>query len=108
MRELGRQERVGLASISLKEAAWHLAHGRIRPSETFESWEAWLRMAAALPQLEVLPLTVDIAIESERFGEGFPPDPADRVIAATARLYDLTLITRDRPLRRYAHLRTLW
>jgi PIN domain nuclease of toxin-antitoxin system len=56
----------------------------------------------------VLPLTVDIAIESERLGESFPPDPADRLIVATARVHDLTLITSDRPIRKGGAARTLW
>ena len=102
------QERVGLAAISLKEAAWHLAHGRVAVDEGFGPWPLWLRTAASSPQLEVLPLTVDVAIESAQLGDSFPPDPADRLIAATARVHDLTLITSDRPIRRSGTVRTLW
>lgn len=32
------QERVGLAAISLKEAAWHLAHGRVVVAPRFRPW----------------------------------------------------------------------
>ena len=102
------QERIGIAAISLKEAAWHLAHGRIVVDEGFGPWPLWLRKAATSPQLEVLPLTVDVAIESEQLGDSFPPDPADRLIAATARAHDLTLITSDRPIRKSRTVRTLW
>ncbi len=102
------QERIGLAAISLKEAAWHLAHGRIVVEQGFGPWPLWLRKAAASPQLEVLPLTVDVAIESEQLGDAFPPDPADRLIAATARVHNLTLITSDRPIRKSGAVRTLW
>jgi PIN domain nuclease of toxin-antitoxin system len=102
------QERVGLAAISLKEAAWHLAHGRVVVDEGFGPWPLWLRTAASSPHLEVLPLSVDVAIESEQLGDSFPPDPADRLIAATARVHDLTLITSDRPIRRSGTVRTLW
>jgi hypothetical protein len=56
----------------------------------------------------VLPLTVDVAIESEQFGDSFPPDPADRLVAATARVYNLTLITSDRSIRKSGAVRTLW
>lgn len=101
-------ERVGLAAISLKEAAWHLAHGRIRVNEDFGPWTLWLRRAASSPHLEVLPLTVDVAIESERLGSSFPLDPADRLIAATARVHDLTLITSDAAIRKSGAVRTLW
>lgn len=102
------EERVGLAAISLKEAAWHLARGRVAISEAFGPWPLWLRTAALSPLIEILPLTVDVAIESETLGDGFPPDPADRLIAATARIHDLTLITSDGPLRKSPALRTLW
>ena len=102
------QERIGLAAISLKEAAWHLARGRIAVDDRFGPWPLWLRAAVSSPQLDVLPLTVDVAVESEQLGDAFPPDPADRLIAATARVHDLTLITSDRPIRKSGAVRTLW
>lgn len=108
LRAVLAQERVGIAAISLKEAAWHLAHGRVVVDAGFGSWPLWLRTAASSPHLEVLPLTVDVAIESEQLGDSFPPDPADRLIAATARVHDLTLITSDRPIRKSGAVRTLW
>ena len=43
------QERVGLAAISLKEAAWHLARGRVIVDEGFGPWPLWLRTAASAP-----------------------------------------------------------
>jgi PIN domain nuclease of toxin-antitoxin system len=101
-------ERVGIAAISLKEASWHLAHGRIIVDSGFGPWPLWLRTVAALPHLEVIPLTVDVAIESELFDEGFPADPADRLIAATARVHNLTLITSDRRIRSSGAVSVLW
>ena len=108
LRAVPPHEPVGLAAISLKEAAWHLARGRVLVAGEFGPWPRWLRAAAASPQLQVLPLTVDVAIESEQLGEAFPPDPADRLIAATARVHELTLITSDRLVRKSAAVRTLW
>jgi len=105
---LSHRERVGLAAISLKEAAWHLARRRIILARSAGNWEGWLREASSAPGVEVLPLTVEVAIESERFPDSFPPDPADRLIAATARLHGLTLLTADTNLRRRSELRTLW
>jgi PIN domain nuclease of toxin-antitoxin system len=101
-------ERIGIAAISVKEAAWHLAHGRIVVDERFGPWPLWLRTAVSSPHLEVLPLTVDVAIESEQLGDSFSADPADRLIAATARVHDLTLITSDRPIGKSGAVRTLW
>lgn len=116
---LGRQARravasaaertkIGLAAISLKEAAWLLAHQRIVLSAQASAWPDWLRAAASAPGLEVLPLTVEIAIASEQLPASFPKDPADRLIVATARRHGLTLITADGALRGQAHVPTLW
>jgi len=102
------RERVGLAAISLKEAAWHLARGRIVVGDRFGPWALWLRSAASSPYLEVFPLSVDVAIESEQLSEPFPLDPADRLIAATARVHDLTLITSDTAIRKSGAVHTLW
>jgi PIN domain nuclease of toxin-antitoxin system len=46
--------------------------------------------------------------ESEHLGESFSADPADRLIAATARVHSLTLITSDRGIRRSRAVRTIW
>jgi PIN domain nuclease of toxin-antitoxin system len=102
------QARVGVAAISLKEAAWHLSRGRVVVDERFGSWPLWLRSAASLPYIDILPLTVDIAIESEQLGNSFPSDPADCLIAATARVHDLTLITSDARIRKSGAVQTLW
>ena len=51
---------------------------------------------------------MEVAIESEHFPDSFPVDPADRLIAATARVHDLTLLTADAELRGRTELRTLW
>jgi len=101
-------EPVGLAAISVKEAAWLLAHGRISVNPSFGPWPLWLRRAVAAPHIEMLPLSVDVAIESEQLGPAFPLDPADGLIAATARVHDLTLITSDSGIRKSLAVRTLW
>ncbi len=101
-------ERVGLAAISLKEASWLLAHGRIVVQTPSLSWADWLRRASSIPQLEILPLTAEVAIESEQFSDQFPSDPVDRLICATARIHGLTLLTRNRGIRRAREVATLW
>jgi len=97
-----------LSLVTRVKIAWDLAHGRVVVDEGFGPWPLWLRTAASAPDLEVLPLTVDVAIDSEQLGDSFPQDPADRLIAATARVHDLTLITSDRPMQRSAVVRRVW
>ena len=62
----------------------------------------WFRMFATQAWLTVAPLTPDILIQSS-FLPGQPPrDPADRIIAATARALGFRIVTRDRLLLDYA------
>jgi PIN domain nuclease of toxin-antitoxin system len=52
--------------------------------------------------LEVLAITGAIALDAVRLGGSFPSDPADRLIAATARVHGHTLVTADRRVREAA------
>jgi PIN domain nuclease of toxin-antitoxin system len=108
VRAIAAGEKIGLSAISFKEAAWLLAHGRVVIKDPSLTWPDWLRAAAAAPGVEILPLTTDIAIESEQLSNRFPLDPADRLIGATARLHGLTLLTRDKAIRRSREVTTLW
>jgi PIN domain nuclease of toxin-antitoxin system len=58
----------------------------------------WVRHALAAPGLRLLPLTPEIAIASSRWPGQIQGDPADRILAATTRILDGTLVTQDRLL----------
>lgn len=53
-------------------------------------------------------ITPAVATLATQFREDFPADPADRLIAATARAEGLALVTRDAKLRASRHLTTIW
>ena len=54
-----------------------------------------------MPAGPLAPMPPELLIASA-FLPGTPPrDPADRIIAATARVFDLTLVTRDEELFQY-------
>lgn len=64
--------------------------------------EAWCEEFLAQDFVALAPLPPSVLIASS-FLPGSPPkDPADRIIAATAREYGYTLVTRDRALLDYA------
>lgn len=70
--------------------------------------EVWFETLLALPGVRLAPLTPRILIASTQLPETPPSDPANRIIAATARELGLILITRDSTLLGYArhgHLR---
>lgn len=63
---------------------------------------AWFDALLAVPGIELADLTPRVLIASS-FLPGDPPkDPADRIIATTARELGLQLVTRDRLLLDYA------
>lgn len=94
-RELGDPENeVWLSPISVWELIVLAEKGQVR----FDSEPAaWVREALRRVSLKQAPLSYEIAIES-RFVELPHQDPADRFLAATARIYDLTLVTQDERL----------
>jgi PIN domain nuclease of toxin-antitoxin system len=57
----------------------------------------WLATAMAATPAREAPLTVEIAIRSREILRGHP-DPADRLLVATALVHDLTLVTADEAL----------
>jgi PIN domain nuclease of toxin-antitoxin system len=65
--------------------------------------EGWFTSLMARPGVNLVPLTPAILIESV-FLPGKPPgDSADRMIAASARLEGLAVVTRDKQLWAYAN-----
>jgi PIN domain nuclease of toxin-antitoxin system len=96
---------VAIASISLWEVAMLVDRGEVRVSGSTESflWALCHRRG-----LQVLELDATVAALSTQFPTDFPKDPADRIIAATARAHVLALVTRDGRLQDSALLRTIW
>jgi len=72
--------------------------------------ERWFERVTSSPGVRLAAMPPAVLIASS-FLPGTPPrDPADRIIAATAREYGYTVVTRDEPLLAYAeqgHLKTL-
>lgn len=87
-----REHRLAVSAISLWEVAILEAKGRLALAEPCQDW---LEQAVAKLQIEIVPLSVDIAVESSRLPGGFHGDPADRLIVATARKNRYTLVTQD-------------
>lgn len=98
---------VYVSAITAWEVATLVSKGRYR---LFVSPQVWFARLLALAGVRLATLTPEILIESA-FLPGDPPkDPADRMIAATARQYGLAVISRDRRLITYAgqeHLRVI-
>jgi len=92
-----------LSPISIWEAAVLARRNRIKVRPSFAEW---LAVALAKPEIREAPFTFAVASEASRIT--LPqPDPGDVFLAATALVYDLTLVTADRHLIDCDWLKTL-
>lgn len=96
---------IAVASITLWELAHQLARGRIRGRGTTETF---LEEIVELTGVVVREITPEIAALAVHFPESFPGDPADRLIAATARAEGIPLVTADDRLHESPLVETLW
>jgi PIN domain nuclease of toxin-antitoxin system len=92
---------IALSIISCWEIAKLVQHGRL---EFDRPVLEWLNSALKLHNIEMLPLTPEIAVESTHLPDSFHRDPADQIIVATARVHKLPLMTQDSRIREYQHV----
>ena len=96
---------LGISAISAWEAGMLVAKGRLALGMDIDEW---LNSLLAVPNVALLPLTAQVALDSTRLPGRFHGDPADRMIVATARAENAPLVTADQRIRAYRHVRTIW
>lgn len=62
----------------------------------------WLKDATSAPGISVYPISPEVAYESTVLPGTFHGDPADRMIVATSRITDGTLLTFDKEIIAYS------
>ncbi|MBO0699171.1 MAG: type II toxin-antitoxin system VapC family toxin [Zavarzinella sp.] len=92
---------VGISAISCWEVAKLVERGRLTLPGPID---VWLAQALGYPNVLLLPLSPEVAVESTRLPGAFHRDPADQIIVATARLYGCPLVTSDHNIRAYPHV----
>ncbi len=70
--------------------------------------EEWIKEAIDIPKLRLVPLTPTIAYKSTVLPGQFHDDPADQIIVATAREENATILTKDRRILDYNHIKSIW
>lgn len=70
--------------------------------------EEWIREALEMPKLRVVPLTPTLSYRSTNLPQPFHEDPVDQIIVATAREENATVLTKDKLIKTYKHVRTIW
>ncbi|MGH9269915.1 MAG: type II toxin-antitoxin system VapC family toxin [Ilumatobacteraceae bacterium] len=91
-------DELAVASITWFELAWLARHERIEVPFPVRTWLADL--AGDVRTVPISPAIADIAVS---LAAGFPGDPADRLIYATAVEHGWGLVTKDRRLRTHRH-----
>ncbi|HEX7425059.1 MAG TPA: type II toxin-antitoxin system VapC family toxin [Terriglobales bacterium] len=103
IRDARQKTGVAIAAITLWELAWLAQNGRI---QVVGSVESFVRETAA--RVIVQPITPEIAALAVQLPAGFPKDPADRLIAATAIVEGAPLVTADERMRQARVVQTIW
>jgi len=98
-------EELLLCSISILELGTLVNKGKISISMPLNDW---VESAIKLIKIRVVDLTLDDAVEAAGLPVSFHNDPADRLIVAAARRRGTVIITADRAIRDYPHVKTLW
>jgi PIN domain nuclease of toxin-antitoxin system len=95
---------VCFSPISAAEIACLCERGKIRLDR---HWKSWFNHFTTLNGWTCVDITLEIMQEAYSLPDAFHPDPADRIIVATARCRDLTVVTGDKKIIEYPHVKTM-
>jgi PIN domain nuclease of toxin-antitoxin system len=103
--EKARETDRGLAvcGITFVEIVRLSSRGRIQLTPSVETV-----LSEIEHRLIVLPITGNIALQAYELPVGYPKDPVDRIIGATALVEDAPLVTADREIHKSRAVPTIW
>lgn len=105
--QAARLGKLWVSVMSVWEIGMLVAKDRIRLSMPVDEW---VRQASATPGMQMLGVIPEIALESTRLPDAPHGDPVDRLLMASARVHNLSLVTADEKILAYAdqgHLKAL-
>lgn len=94
-----------VSAISVWEIAVKSILGKLALSLPIDDWYA---LAKSHSGVVIESLNPEDAISSTQLPGDFHKDPADRIIVAMARRYDVPLITCDNNILKYPYVKTIW
>ena len=94
---------VAISAMTLVEIATLFGNRRFQLAISIESFLLELER-----RFVVLPINGRVCARMLSLPAGYPKDPADRVIGATALVEGMGLVTADREIRRAKVVRTIW
>ena len=93
-----------LSAISVWEVAKKVSLGKLRLSVPIQEW---IVKATNDTYIHILPLSIQVSVESTQLPGEFHKDPADQIIVATARHHNLIILTADRLIQSYPYVKTV-
>jgi PIN domain nuclease of toxin-antitoxin system len=103
IREARQSTGIAVASMTLWELAWLAENQRILIAGSVEAF-----VRESVSRVIVMPMTPDVVALAVRLPDAFPKDPADRLIAATAIVDGIPLVTANERIRQARVARTIW
>lgn len=102
--ENGENYPFSLSAISVWEVAKKVSLNKLGLAIPIQDW---MNKATNDKYIRILPLSIQVSLESTQLPGTFHKDPADQIIVATARHHNLTILTADRPINAYPHVKTM-
>ncbi len=99
------ESEIFVSVISVAEIACGVERRRIIVDR---HWKKWFRYFIDLNDWQVENISLEIMEEAYSLPDTFHTDPADRIITATARLNNYTILTADRKILAYPHVNSAW
>jgi len=94
---------LAVSAMTLWELAWLATHGRLNLKQPADDFVDELTSRTA-----VRPIPAKIAILATGLPATYSSDPCDRLIGATALAEGMDLVTKDRSIRNFGQIRTIW
>lgn len=94
-----------VSSISAWEIALLVGRDRLTLGMNLDDW---LETVNEIEGVRFVSVDNAVGVESTRLPGDFHKDPADRMITALARHFNVPLVTADERIRAYKHVRSIW
>jgi len=100
-----KEKNMLVSSISAWEVALLVKKERLKLSMDVTDWIA---KSENLPFIQFIPVSNSIAVKSVNLPQPLHSDPADRIIIATALSTGASIVTKDKKISDYSHVKTIW
>ena len=110
MEARSRRDAIGVSIISCWEIAKSVELGRVDLNDGSPDWNLakWFDDAIPNTGVEILDLTLAVAIQATSLPGNFHKDPFDQMIVATAIINNCPLVTSDSLIRDYPEVTTIY